>query len=100
MGAVTFAEGAQPLATVPLDANGVAVFTTSSLAEGSHAITASYPGDANVGSSSASVVQTVAGGGGSASAEPVPALGMWAMVLTMLGVGALAGFAMRRSRRA
>jgi hypothetical protein len=83
---------------VPLDAGGVAVFATSSLAQGSHTITATYPGDANVGSSSASVVQTVSAGGGDASAEPVPALGVSALALMMLGIGMLAGIAMRSRR--
>ncbi len=43
---VTFTDGAATLATVPLSAGGVASYTTSALANGSHAITAAYNGDA------------------------------------------------------
>lgn len=44
-GSVTFSDGAKRLATVPLD-GGRASFTTSGLQPGSHALTASYGGDA------------------------------------------------------
>jgi hypothetical protein len=46
-GAVAFSDGATFLATVPLDGSGTARLTTSGLALGSHAITATYSGDAN-----------------------------------------------------
>ncbi len=45
-GNVTFTDGAATLATVPLGAGGVAAYSTASLANGSHAITAAYTGDA------------------------------------------------------
>ncbi len=44
VGTVTFADGATPLATVPLDGSGQAAVTISTLSLGSHAITATYNG--------------------------------------------------------
>ncbi len=48
-GSVTFTDGAATLGVAPLDAAGTAAFTTSGLAVGSHAITATYAGDGVVG---------------------------------------------------
>jgi hypothetical protein len=45
-GTVTFSDGATGLGTVPVNGGG-AVFNTSTLALGSHSITAAYGGDAN-----------------------------------------------------
>ena len=45
-GSVTFTDGAATLDSVPLNASGVAAYTTAALANGSHAITATYTGDA------------------------------------------------------
>ena len=45
-GTVQFLDGATPLGTATL-ANGTALFSTSSLAQGAHSITATYSGDAN-----------------------------------------------------
>ncbi len=58
-GNVTFREGALPLATVALDANGVATFSTSALGVGSHAVSADYSGDPNVTASTSAVAATV-----------------------------------------
>jgi uncharacterized repeat protein (TIGR01451 family)/CSLREA domain-containing protein len=44
-GSVTFKDGTTVLGTVALNASGVAVFNTSSLASGSHSITASFTPD-------------------------------------------------------
>jgi hypothetical protein len=57
-GKVRFMDGSTVLATIPMT-NGVALFTTTTLASGSHTINASYAGDLNYGPSSASVLQTV-----------------------------------------
>jgi hypothetical protein len=46
-GTVTFLDGATVLATVMLDAQGQAAYTTSQLSTGSHSITAVYGGDGN-----------------------------------------------------
>jgi autotransporter-associated beta strand protein len=53
-GTVTFMEGTTTLGTGTLDASGHATFQTSSLAEGTHSITASYSGDTNFLSSTSS----------------------------------------------
>jgi CSLREA domain-containing protein len=54
-GTVTFLDGATPLGNGLLS-GGVATFTTSSLAVGSHSITAVYSGDANFASVTSSVL--------------------------------------------
>jgi hypothetical protein len=46
-GTVTFLDGATPIGTGTLSAGGVATLTISTLAAGSHSITASYGGDTN-----------------------------------------------------
>ncbi|HEY4905691.1 MAG TPA: FG-GAP-like repeat-containing protein [Candidatus Sulfotelmatobacter sp.] len=46
-GTVTFLDGASAIGTGAVATNGQATFTTSSLAAGTHSITASYPGDTN-----------------------------------------------------
>jgi parallel beta-helix repeat protein len=59
-GSVTFMDGSTVLATVSLDANGVAKFTTAALSTGGHSITASYSGDANdLSSTSSTLTETV-----------------------------------------
>ncbi|MFP5228914.1 MAG: Ig-like domain repeat protein, partial [Acidobacteriota bacterium] len=59
-GSVTFMDGANTLGSVALNGNGVAAYTTSSLAVGSHSITAMYGGDANdAGSASGGLTETV-----------------------------------------
>jgi Concanavalin A-like lectin/glucanases superfamily/Bacterial Ig-like domain (group 3) len=59
-GTVAFKDGATTLIAVALNASGVATFTTSSLAVGTHSITASYSGDGNFhGAGSAALAQTV-----------------------------------------
>ena len=61
-GTVTFLDGAVGIGTATLS-GGVATFTTTGLAAGSHAISVSYPGDANFTSSgSAPLSQTVSQG--------------------------------------
>ncbi|MCL2141945.1 MAG: Ig-like domain-containing protein, partial [Methanimicrococcus sp.] len=46
-GTVTFLDGSATLATVPLDASGIAVYTDLSPARGSHSYTAEYNGQTN-----------------------------------------------------
>lgn len=58
-GTVTFKEGATTLATSPVNGSGAASFSTTSLAEGQHTITAVYGGDPTSATSSGSVTQTV-----------------------------------------
>ena len=57
-GSIAFDDGGSSLATVTL-ANGVATFTTSSLAIGSHTIHATYTPDSSFAPSSASLTQTI-----------------------------------------
>lgn len=57
-GSVTFMDGGTTLKTVNLG-GGIAKYTTSSLASGSHDITATYNGAADFTTSSASLTQTV-----------------------------------------
>ncbi|HEX4064672.1 MAG TPA: Ig-like domain repeat protein [Acidobacteriaceae bacterium] len=59
-GAVTFMDGANTLEAIPLNGSGVASYSTSALAVGTHNITAVYAGDANdAGSTSAGLAETV-----------------------------------------
>jgi RHS repeat-associated protein len=59
-GTVTFTDGTTQLGSAPLNGSGVATLTTSSLAVGSHTVTADYPGDGkHSASTSNSVTQTV-----------------------------------------
>jgi sugar lactone lactonase YvrE len=62
-GSVTLLDGAVPIFTTPISATGIAVFTTSSLAAGSHTLTAVYNGSTNfIPSSSAPQLITVGTG--------------------------------------
>ena len=59
-GSVTFMDGANTLGSVLVNAGGVASYTTSSLAVGTHNVTAVYGGDANdAGSTSTGITETV-----------------------------------------
>lgn len=58
-GTVTFKEGSATLATVPLDPNSQASYTTSAFPVGMHSIVANYSGDANNGPSSSNIVVQV-----------------------------------------
>ena len=55
-GTVTFLDGTTSLGTAPLNASGVATFSTTTLAAGSNSITASYGGDANNSPSTSTAV--------------------------------------------
>ncbi|MGO4213785.1 Ig-like domain-containing protein, partial [Terriglobus sp. YAF25] len=59
VGSVSFYDGSTLLATIAVDSNGRAAYTTSSLTVGSHTITATYNG-ANYASGSGSATITVA----------------------------------------
>jgi hypothetical protein len=58
-GSVTFLDGGNVIATVPLTATGVAVLNTSSLIIGTHTIQASYSGNSNYASQSKTVSEVI-----------------------------------------
>jgi hypothetical protein len=59
-GTVTFKDGTTVLGTGPLNGSSIATFTTSALAPGAHAITATYGGDAHSSTSvSSTLTETV-----------------------------------------
>ena len=60
-GMVTFREGSAVLAQGPLDGNGVASFSTSALAAGSHTVTAVYSSDTSFAASNGSAGHLVQG---------------------------------------
>ena len=96
-GAVVFSDGGTTLASVALNASGVAIYSTTALSAGSHTITASYSGDANNQASSASLTQVVA-----AIQIPAPMLDRWSALLLGMLLAAAAGLPMAprlRSRR-
>ena len=68
-GNVTFVDGTTSLGTATLNASGVATFSTSSLAVGSHAITATYGGDTGDAASTSAAVTVIV-----AAATPVATL--------------------------
>jgi len=57
-GSISFYDGNTLLQTVPVDATGTAVYSTSSLAAGTHTITASYAGGVNYGTGSTTITIT------------------------------------------
>jgi len=70
-GTVTFRDGATTFGSAALTGNGTAMASTSSLAAGSHNITAQYSGDANFGgSTSAVLVQQIAAVNAAPTASP------------------------------
>ena len=67
-GSVTFKDGSTTLGTGTLNSTGQATFATTTLAVGSHTITAVYGGDLNFsGSTSAALAQTVSKDGSTAA---------------------------------
>lgn len=58
-GSVTFNDGSNALTTVPLNSNGTATFTTSTLAVNSHSVTAVYSGDSSFNGSTGTLTQNV-----------------------------------------
>jgi hypothetical protein len=72
-GTVTFVDGATSLGTGTLNSSGVATFSTTSLAAGTHPLTADYGGDANFAASTSTAVSvTVAASVGDFSVAVTP----------------------------
>lgn len=97
-GTVTVSEGATVLATLELDATGMARYTTSHFAPGTHTITVDYSGDAATAPASAQVVQVVLSGEVPQPPQPVPATTGWALWLMLAGVVLLGMRGVRRVR--
>jgi hypothetical protein len=75
-GIVTFKDGATTLGASTLNGAGQAIFATSSLGAGAHAITAAYGGDgANLASASSALSQTVSVPADSAKLQAMQAAG-------------------------
>ncbi len=93
-GTVTLLNGSATLGTGTLDANGVATFTTSSLAAGSYNVSASYAGNGSyAGSVSSPVAVDVQGmtlGAGTSSLNIAPG-GSANTTLTVTGAGGSTG---------
>lgn len=89
-GSVSFYDGTTLLGSAVTLAQGVAVYTTSSLADGAHSITAGYGGDSNFSSLTSSVVTetvddfTVGVASGSSAAQTVSSGGTAAYTLNVL----------------
>jgi hypothetical protein len=81
-GAVTFKDGATTLGTAALS-GGVAAFTTSALAVGSHTITASYGGNANFLTSSGTVTESVGKDGTTTAVVASPATAVFSQAVTL-----------------
>jgi MYXO-CTERM domain-containing protein len=63
-GTVTFLDGGAPIGSATLNGAGQATLTTSTLAVGSHSLTASYAGDGNFAASTSSPLSQVVGEAG------------------------------------
>jgi sugar lactone lactonase YvrE len=84
-GAVNFFDGATQIGTANLNAGGIAVFTSSTLAAGTHSITAVYAGDNFNGSSTSIAVPQLVKPAATATAliaTPTPAIAGGPVVLT------------------
>ena len=84
-GTVTFSDDGTPLATIPLSGSGQATLAITSLAPGSHAITATYSGDADIlGVQSSATALSVAPDGTRVVLVPQPIFKKKKMVLVGL----------------
>jgi streptogramin lyase len=91
-GSVTFKDGATILGAGNLDTAGNAIFSTSTLAPGSHPITATYAGDTNsVASTSTALNQTVVQVGTSTVLVPNPNPANAGATLTLTATVSAAG---------
>jgi sugar lactone lactonase YvrE len=72
VGSVNFTDGVVTLGSGALSSAGVATLTTTSLAIGSHTITATYPGTQNFSTSSASLTEAIAAPPGAFTVTATP----------------------------
>ena len=89
-GSVTFLDGVTSLATIAINASGVATFATSALALGPHTITATYGGDPSFnGSTSPAVVEVIN------SSAAIPTLSDFGMIALGLFLAFMGAFVLR-----
>lgn len=93
-GTVTFLDGTSALATAQLNGSGVATYADSSLAGGSHSLTASYAASGNFAASTSSpvtvLVQDFTISAGTSALNIAPG-GSGSTTITLNGLGGLAG---------
>jgi len=94
-GTVVLSENGTVFANVPLNANGQATYSLSTLSVGSHTITVNYSGDATTAPASSTLVQQV---GAAALVSSAPALSPMAMLLLGFGFVGVAGYGFARTR--
>ena len=103
-GTVQFKDGGSNLGAAVALTGTSASLTTAALTQGTHSITAVYSGDVNNTTSTSPPVSQVVNAGvvspppPPASAQPIPTLSGWAMILLATLLGAL-GISRHRSRR-
>jgi len=96
-GVVNFSDGSTLLGTGTLNSSGIATFSTTTLAVGSHSITAAFQTNTNFTSSSAALTQVMAAATGSFTISASPATqfikgaGATVYQVTLTSVGAFAG---------
>ena len=93
-GKITLADGSIPLGAVPLSTSGAATYTTSSLAQGAHNLSANYSGDANFLPSSSATAELAVGAasdftmtatGATAQSIPAGSAATYSFSVAMLG---------------
>jgi len=82
-GTVTFIDGIKQLGTGALNGSGIATFMSSSLAVGSHSITASYAGDTNYPTATSTAIPLTVNIGTPTISLTTSGLGLYGMSLTM-----------------
>ncbi len=96
-GTVNFSDGSTLLGTGTLNSSGVATFSTTTLAPGSHTITAAFQANTNFNASSATLTQTITAAAGSFTISASPATqfikgaGATVYQVTLTSVGTFAG---------
>jgi sugar lactone lactonase YvrE len=94
-GVVIFSDGATVLGQQTLNANGVATFSTTTLAAGSHTITATFQASATFASSTATLTQVIDEGSFTLTATPpsqyVRGAGSTVYQVTLTSVGGFTG---------
>ena len=96
-GTVQFKDGAANLGSPVALVGGTAAFSTSSLAAGTHSITAVYSGDADDATSTSPPISQAVNVVVAAASAPIPTLSEWLLVLLAAMVAGLGVMVRRRS---